>query len=91
MTDNAATCAFANLDGAVQTVVETLQVGAPIARIEVLDTRQVQAINAYSKTDLAEALTLFFEFHGTEADVKEQAALVEMLVLSATLAMAISM
>ena len=91
MTDNAATCAFASLDGAVQTVVETLQVGVPIARIEVLDTRQVQAINAYSKTDLAEAPTLFFEFHGTEAGVKEQVALVAMLPLSAMSAMAISM
>ena len=47
MTDNAATCAFASLDGAVQILVETLQVGVPIARIEILDTRQVQAINAY--------------------------------------------
>ncbi len=72
----AATCAFADLEGAVQTVVETLQIGVPIARIEILDTRQVQAINAYSKTDLIEAPTLFFEFHGSEAGVKEQAEMV---------------
>jgi len=75
----AATCAFAGLEGAVQTVVETLQVGVPIARIEILDTRQVQAINAYSKTDLIEAPSLFFEFHGSESAVKEQAELVAML------------
>jgi len=75
----AATCAFGHLAGALQTVVETLQVGVPIARIEILDTRQVQAINAYSKTDLIEAPTLFCEFHGTEAGVKEQAEMVSML------------
>lgn len=74
-----ATCAFATLEGAVQTVVETLQMGVPIARIELMDPVQVRACNAYSKTELVEAPTLLFEFHGSEASTREQAELVGMV------------
>lgn len=75
----AATCAFASLDGAVQTVIQTLQVGVPVARIELLDTAQVRAVNTYSRTELPEAPTLMFEFHGSEASVREQTEMVGML------------
>ena len=73
---SAAVCSFDSLAGAVDTVISTIQVGIPVARIELLDELQVRAINAYSKLDYAEKPTLFFEFHGTESWVKEQAELV---------------
>jgi D-lactate dehydrogenase (cytochrome) len=57
-------------------VIETLQTGIPIARSEALCGLTMKAINAYSKTTYKEQPTLFLEFHGTEASVKEQ---VEML------------
>jgi D-lactate dehydrogenase (cytochrome) len=71
-----ATCAFESLDGAVRTVVETMQMGISIARAEILDDAQMRAINRWSKTDLAERDTLFLEFHGTERGVGEQVELV---------------
>ena len=73
---SAAVCSFADLDGAVDTVIATIQSGIPVARIELLDELQMRAVNAYSKLDYPEAPTLFFEFHGTAAAVEEQARLV---------------
>ncbi len=72
----AAVCSFDTLAGAVDTVILTIQSGIPVARIELLDELQVKAINAYSKLDYPVKPTLFFEFHGTEAWAKEQAAMV---------------
>jgi D-lactate dehydrogenase (cytochrome) len=65
---------FAALEGAVDAVIETIQSGLPIARIEILDPLSIRACNAYSKLTLAEVPTLFVEFHGTESSVTEQAA-----------------
>ncbi len=73
---SAAVCSFDTLAGAVDTVILTIQSGIPVARIELLDELQVQAINSYSKLDYPIKPTLFFEFHGTEAWAKEQAELV---------------
>jgi len=73
---SAAVCAFPSLRAAVDTVIVTIQSGIPVARIELLDEVQVRGVNNYSKTDYAEAPTLFFEFHGTEAGVAEQARMV---------------
>ena len=70
---SAAVCAFADLEGAVNTVIATIQLGVPVARIELLDEVQMRACNLYSKLDFPEQPTLFFEFHGTEAGVQEQA------------------
>lgn len=70
---SAAICHFADLQGAVNTVIATIQTGVPVARIELLDEVQVRACNAYSKLGYPERPTLFFEFHGTQAGVKEQA------------------
>ena len=68
----AATCAFPTLRGAVDSVIELIQSGAPLARIEFLDEVQMRACNVYSKMSLREQPTLFLEFHGTEASVAEQ-------------------
>lgn len=74
---SAAVCAFPDVDSAVRTVIQTIQLGIPVARIELLDTLTVQAINRYSKTALREAPMLFFEFHGSPASVEEQAQTVQ--------------
>jgi len=74
---SAAVCAFDTLEGAVNTTISTIQMGIPVARIELLDEVQVSAINSYSNFDYALKPTLFFEFHGTEAWVKEQAEIVK--------------
>lgn len=71
-TISAAVCPFESLEGAVNTVIATIQSGIPIARIELLNATQVRAVNAYSKTDYAEEPTLFLEFHGSAAGVAEQ-------------------
>ncbi|MCH7793858.1 MAG: FAD-binding protein [Proteobacteria bacterium] len=70
---SAAVCAFATLEGAVDTVILTIQSGIPVARIELLDEVQMDALNRYSKLNYAVLPTLFFEFHGTERGVREQA------------------
>jgi D-lactate dehydrogenase (cytochrome) len=76
---SSAVCTFPDLDSAVATVISTIQYGIPVARIELLDEAQVDAINRYSKTDLAVAPTLFLEFHGSSRGVEEQAQVVQEL------------
>jgi len=70
---SAAVCAFPTVNDAVASVIEAIQYGIPIARVELLDTLTVQAINRYSKMGLREAPTLWYEFHGTPRGVEEQA------------------
>ncbi|MGD0893038.1 MAG: FAD-linked oxidase C-terminal domain-containing protein [Terracidiphilus sp.] len=73
-----AICAFATIEGAVQTVIEAIQLGLSVARIEFMDDRQVDAVNRYSHLDLALKPTLLFEFHGlSQASVEETARLAE--------------
>jgi D-lactate dehydrogenase (cytochrome) len=74
---SAAVCAFPTIGDAVDTVILTIQNGVPVARIELLDEAQIDAINKYSKLDHKVAPTLFFEFHGTEAGVAEQTDIVK--------------
>ncbi len=76
---SAAVVSFASLADAVRTVIETIQLGVPIARSEFLCDATIRAINAHSKTTLRELPTLFFEFHGTESSVREQAEIVQEL------------
>ena len=71
---SSATCQFPTLRDAVETVIAIMQTGIPVARMELLDDVQTAASIAYSKLEGLEALpSLFFEFHGTPAAVKEQA------------------
>ncbi|NYT63988.1 FAD-binding protein [Alcaligenaceae bacterium] len=74
---SAAICNFNTLDAAVQSVIEIIQMGVPVARVEFMDTWAVKATNAYSKLSLKESPLLLFEFHGSPAGVKEQAEIVQ--------------
>ena len=74
---SAAVCSFASIEAAVNAVIQTIQAGVPVARIEVANAMQMDAINKYSKLDLPVAPTLWLEFHGTEASVAEQAEMVQ--------------
>lgn len=78
---SSAVCAFPSVDAAVDTVIQTIQLGVPVARVELLDKLTISAVNRYSKTGLKEAPTLFFEFHGSPASVAEQATTVQELAL----------
>ena len=74
---SSAVCAFPTVDDAVNTVIQTIQMGVPVARIELLDALQMKACIGYSKLEgYEEAPTLFFEFHGSETSVAEQATTV---------------
>jgi D-lactate dehydrogenase (cytochrome) len=78
----AATCAFPDIASAVDTVILAIQMGLPLARVELLDDVQMKGMNIYNPDmDLPEVPHLFLEFHGSEAGVAEQvksfAALVE--------------
>ena len=70
---SSAVCSFASLEGAVNSVITTIQLGIPVARIELLDDVMMDAVNRYSKLDYPVQPTLFFEFHGSESSVAEQA------------------
>nr|WP_207476842.1 FAD-linked oxidase C-terminal domain-containing protein [Arenibaculum pallidiluteum] len=74
---SSAVCPFPSIRAAVDTVIQTIQLGVPVARIELLDELTVAAVNRHAKLELAEVPTLFFEFHGTSAGVVEQAELVQ--------------
>jgi D-lactate dehydrogenase (cytochrome) len=75
----AATCAFATLQGAVDTVIQLVQFGVPVARVEFVDEVQVRGFNLHSGLGLPEKPHLFFEFHGSPAGVAEQAETVAAL------------
>ncbi len=76
---SAAVASFPTIEDAVDTVIQTIQSGIPVARIELLDDVQMDAVNRYSKLDFPLQSTLFFEFHGTQAGVAEQAEMVRVI------------
>ncbi len=78
----AGVCSFGSVEACCLTTIETIQSGIPVARIELVDTAHIKALNAYSKLTLTEAPTLFVEFHGTRAGVKEQSELFQQIATS---------
>ena len=74
---SAATCSFPSIDAAVQTTIQIIQMGVPIARVELIDQNAVRMVNAYSKINLPVQPMLLMEFHGSPASVKEQAKTVQ--------------
>ncbi|MDE3199499.1 MAG: FAD-binding protein [Acidobacteriota bacterium] len=76
-----ALCVFPTVQSAVESVIEIIQLGVGVARIEFLDDRMIAAINRNSHTELAEHPTLLFEFHGiSQAVVEESARLADQIV-----------
>ncbi len=68
-------CPFPSVEAACEAVIATIQMGVPVARIELVNRLQMKAMIAYSKLDYPESPCLFLEFHGTESGVAEQAEL----------------
>ena len=67
-------CPFPTVEAACNAVIATIQMGIPVARIELLDALQMKACNAWGKLSYPESPALFVEFHGSETSVAEQAA-----------------
>jgi D-lactate dehydrogenase (cytochrome) len=74
---SAAICSFPSIEAAVRTTIQTIQMGVPIARVELIDANTVRMVNAYSRLGLREEPLLLMEFHGSPAGVKEQAETVQ--------------
>ncbi|HET7526306.1 MAG TPA: FAD-linked oxidase C-terminal domain-containing protein [Burkholderiaceae bacterium] len=74
---SAAICHFPSVAAAVDSTIEIIQMGIPIARVELLDANAVRAVNKHDKLRLRETPMLLMEFHGSDASVKEQAATVQ--------------
>ena len=76
---SAATCSFTSIADAVNTTIQMIQLGVPIARVELIDANTVRMVNVHSKLGLREEPMLLMEFHGSPASVKEQAETVQEL------------
>jgi D-lactate dehydrogenase (cytochrome) len=74
---SAAICSFPSIEAAVRAVIQVIQLGVPIARVELIDQNTVRMVNAHSKLGLREEPMLLMEFHGSPAGVKEQAETVQ--------------
>ena len=68
-------CPFPTLEAACKAVIQTIQIGIPVARIELVNALQMKAMRSYSNLDYPESPCLFVEFHGSDAGVAEQAEL----------------
>jgi D-lactate dehydrogenase (cytochrome) len=83
-TVQAAVCQFPTLESAIQVVILAMQMGIPVARIELFDEVQIDAVVRYSKLPGLELLpTLFIEFHGSPAAVAEQVEAVQAIAQEA--------
>jgi D-lactate dehydrogenase (cytochrome) len=76
---SAAICSFPSIEAAVRTTIQIIQMGIPIARVELIDANTVRMVNTYAKLGLREEAMLLMEFHGSPAGVKEQAETVQEL------------
>lgn len=74
---SAAVCSFPSIEAAVRTTIQVIQLGVPIARVELIDHNTVRMVNTHSKLSLREEPMLLMEFHGSPTGVKEQAELVQ--------------
>ena len=74
---SAAICSFPSIEAALRTTIQIIQLGVPIARVELIDDNTVRMVNAHSKLGLREEPLLLMEFHGSPTGVKEQAELVQ--------------
>ncbi|MDI9335180.1 MAG: FAD-linked oxidase C-terminal domain-containing protein [Cytophagales bacterium] len=74
---SAAICSFPSIEAAVRTTIQIIQMGIPIARVELIDANTVRMLNQYAKLSLHEGAMLLMEFHGSPASVKEQAEAVQ--------------
>lgn len=74
---SAAVCSFPSIEAAVRTVIQVIQLGVPIARVELIDANTVRMVNRHSKLTLREEPMLLMEFHGSPASVQEQAETVQ--------------
>ena len=74
---SAAVCSFPSIEAAVRTTIQIIQMGVPIARVELIDAYTVSMVNRHSKLALREEPMLLMEFHGSPTGVKEQAELVQ--------------
>ncbi|MCJ1907525.1 FAD-binding oxidoreductase [Planococcus ruber] len=77
---SAARASFPSVKDAVEAVVSILQAGIPIARVELVDEVSIRQVNLFSETDYAEKPTLFLEFHGNEAGLKQDIAFMNEIV-----------
>jgi D-lactate dehydrogenase (cytochrome) len=75
----AASCSFASLADAVNTTIQIIQLGVPIARCELLDGNTVAMVNRHSRLSLPETPLLLMEFHGSPDGVQEQVQTVQMI------------
>ena len=78
----AAICSFPSIMDAVSSVIQVIQLGVPVSRVELVDELAIRAINQYSKLNLKEQPTLFFEFGGSSQSIKEQTESVQEIVKS---------
>ncbi|MBS0390043.1 MAG: FAD-binding protein [Proteobacteria bacterium] len=76
---SAAICSFPSIEAAVRSVIQTIQLGVPIARVELIDVNSVRMVNAHSRLSLREEPMLLMEFHGSALSVKEQAETVQQI------------
>jgi D-lactate dehydrogenase (cytochrome) len=74
---SAAICSFPSIEAAVRSTIQIIQLGIPIARVELIDGNTVRMVNAHSKLSLREEPLLLMEFHGSPTGVKEQAEAVQ--------------
>ncbi len=74
---SAAICSFPSIEAAVRSTIQIIQLGIPIARVELIDGNTVRMVNAHSKLNLREEPLLLMEFHGSPTGVKEQAEAVQ--------------
>ncbi len=74
---SAAVCSFPSIEAAVRTTIQIIQMGIPIARVELIDVNSVRMVNAYAKLALSEEPLLLMEFHGSPNSVKEQSDTVQ--------------